>query len=95
MQRAVSSIKKSVEILKSSGVDHEFRTTVVKELHTEADMESIGQWLEGDSRYFLQSYKLSDDILAPDGLSPFSTEELAEILAAARACNSKTELRGV
>ena len=48
---------------------------------------------EGES-YLLQSYTESDDIIAPDGLSAFSKDELDEILAAAQKFNTKTKLRG-
>lgn len=89
-----SSIKKSVEILKSSGVDHEFRTTVVKELHTEADMESIGQWLEGETKYFLQGYKLSDGVI-DKSLTPHSAEDMKKLLETVRKYIPRAELRGI
>lgn len=43
----LTRIKLSVDILKGSDVDYEFRTTVVRELHSAQDMEAIGQWLYG------------------------------------------------
>lgn len=56
-------ILESVEFLLSSPVDYEFRTTIVKELHTIEDMISIGQWIKGAKAYYLQSYKDSEDII--------------------------------
>ena len=91
----VEKIKKSVELLKTSGIDHEFRTTVVKGIHTADDVVECGKWLGEGEKYFLQSYKVSDDVIAPEGLSAFSDEELAKMLAATKEFNSKTELRGV
>jgi pyruvate formate lyase activating enzyme len=58
-------IEQSVSYLLTSPLDYEFRTTIVKELHTEDDILSIGEWLRGAKAYYLQSYKDSDDILAP------------------------------
>ena len=91
----VGKIKRSVEIIKSSGVDREFRTTVVKGIHTAADIAQCAAWVGEGEKYFLQSYKESDDIIAPDGLSAFSNDELREMLEEAKKYNSVTELRGV
>ena len=91
----INTVKRSVEIIKSSGVKHEFRTTVVKGIHTARDISECAEWIGEGERYFLQSYKSSDDIIAPDGLSAFSDDELKAILDEARKVNFATELRGV
>ena len=91
----IDDVKKSVEIIKSSGVEHEFRTTVVKGIHTAADIAECAAWVGEGESYFLQCYKESDDIIAPEGLSAFDRTELEEILTAAKKNNSKTLLRGV
>lgn len=41
----LTKIITSVEMIKRSGIPHEFRTTVVKELHTESDLMEIGKWI--------------------------------------------------
>jgi pyruvate formate lyase activating enzyme len=60
-------IKTSVDLIKNSGVNYEFRTTVVPGLHREKDFEEIVQWLAGSRRYVLQRYqdygKILDDRL--------------------------------
>ena len=91
----VEKIQKSIELIKSSGVEHEFRTTVVKGLHTEEDIVGCAKLIGADEPYFLQSYKESDDIIDPNGLSSFNSDELARILAAAQSLNPQTQLRGV
>jgi pyruvate formate lyase activating enzyme len=50
-------IKLSVDLIMRSGVDYEFRTTVVPGIHTEADFLEIAQWLKGAKSYFLQEYR--------------------------------------
>ncbi|MBR6633440.1 MAG: anaerobic ribonucleoside-triphosphate reductase activating protein [Clostridia bacterium] len=90
----VKPILDSVEILKSSGVDHEFRTTVVKELHTPTEMEKIGQWLEGEKRYFLQGYKLSDGVI-DKSLNPHSSEDMHKLLETVRKYIPNAQLRGI
>jgi len=91
----VQKIKKSVEIIKSSGVDHEFRTTVVKGIHSAEDIAKCAAWVGEGEKYFLQSYKESYDIIAPEGLSAFGADELHAILEEAQKANSETALRGV
>ncbi|HOK06783.1 MAG TPA: anaerobic ribonucleoside-triphosphate reductase activating protein [Syntrophales bacterium] len=49
-------IRASVEILKASGVDHEFRTTVVEGLLTEEDLDGVAGELAGAKRYVLQRF---------------------------------------
>lgn len=58
-------IRLSVDLIRHSGVDYEFRTTVVPGLHEEADFEKIGKWLEGAKKYVLQEYQDSGKILDP------------------------------
>ncbi|MDF2473764.1 MAG: hypothetical protein K0R21_1546 [Anaerocolumna sp.] len=68
-------VSESINFLKSSHVDYEFRTTVVKEHHDTDDFISIGKWIEGAKAYYLQAYKDSGDILSP-GLSSYTRNEL-------------------
>lgn len=62
----VEKIKQSVEFLKQGEIPYEFRTTVVKELHTREDILEIGRYLGGASKYFLQSYEESEQNLCKD-----------------------------
>ncbi len=87
------SVEKSVEILKTCGIDHEFRTTAVKELHTPDDMRKIGQWL-GDEKYFIQLYKLSDGVIDKT-LTPHTEEGMKELLAAVKEFTPKAQIRGM
>ncbi len=89
-----SGVEKSVEIIRNSGVDHEFRTTLVKELHSEKDIEDIGKWLEGEKKYFLQAFKSSESILDKT-VSGFTKDEMEKLLEVARKYIPEAELRGV
>ena len=53
----VSVVEQSVEILQNSKVDHEFRTTLVKELHGEKEIHGIGNWLRKDQKLYLQHFE--------------------------------------
>ena len=56
-------IEESIRLIRASGVDHEFRTTVVRELHTAADLLAIGDWLDGAPRYALQQFVDSGNLV--------------------------------
>lgn len=56
-------IKLSVDLIKNSRKNYEFRTTVVPSLHLEEDFDKIGMWLEGSESYALQQFKNEGKIL--------------------------------
>ena len=58
----LAPINKSIALLKDAGIEYEFRTTVVRELHEAADFEQIGRWIEGADRYFLQPFESNDAV---------------------------------
>ncbi len=90
----VSPILRSVELLKKSGVEHEFRTTLVDGLHTPDDVEKIAKWLGDSERYFLQKFVDSGEILT-DGLSALSDEVMQNCLKRALKYVTKAQLRGM
>ncbi|HOK56275.1 MAG TPA: anaerobic ribonucleoside-triphosphate reductase activating protein [bacterium] len=49
-------ILKSIDIIKNSKIDYEFRTTVVKKQICIDDFEKIGKIIEGCKKYFLQKF---------------------------------------
>ena len=69
-------IRKSIEMIKRSGIEHQFRTTVVKDLvHTE-DFPNIRNLVEGTQSYVLQNFVARENILDPALMeSPVYTEE--------------------
>lgn len=56
---AQSNIQKSIELIKTSGIDHEFRTTVVEGLVSEEDIYAIAHEFIGESNYFIQNFTKS------------------------------------
>ncbi|MBE5848432.1 MAG: anaerobic ribonucleoside-triphosphate reductase activating protein [Lachnospiraceae bacterium] len=61
----ITPILRSVDLIRNSNIPFEFRTTLVKEFHSEEDVLAIGEWLRGVPAYFLQSFIDSHDILMP------------------------------
>lgn len=52
----LNPITKSIELLKNSGIDYEFRTTLIKEYHTQSDIEQIAELIKGAKNYALQKF---------------------------------------
>ncbi len=89
-----SKINNSVEFLLSNAVDYEFRTTVVKELHSKEDFVSVGEWIKGAKRYFIQSFIDSGDILGGT-FSAYSKSELEDIRDLMHSYVKETHIRGI
>lgn len=52
----LDAIKKSIVILKKSGICYEFRTTLVKEFHDFSDITEIGKLIQGAKKIYLQKF---------------------------------------
>ena len=89
-----ATVEESVRLLARSGVDHEFRTTFVRELHTAADVEAMGRWLQGAPRYYLQNFADSGNLIR-EGWHGFTALELQGFADIARPYFKQVELRGV
>lgn len=89
-----SLIERSAALIRNAGIAYEFRTTVVRELHSLADFIQIGQWLAGSSAFFLQSYTEAGQVLQP-GFHPCTKKELLDFAQALKPFIPNTALRGV
>ena len=90
----IDKISESVRILMTSDVEYEFRTTVVRELHSPEDIKSIGEWIAGAKRYFLQSFTDSGELIA-DGYSAHTPQDMGALLDIAKQYVPDTALRGI
>lgn len=63
-ERFIESCKKTFKIIQNSGVPHEWRTTVLPGIHTEADFIEMASWLLPGEQYFIQdiNYKTTLDV---------------------------------
>lgn len=89
----IEKIKESIALLRACGVAHEFRTTVVKGLHTKENMVAIAEMLAGEP-YYLQGFVDSGHLIG-EGCEAFTKEEMHAIHDAARAVSGTCFLRGV
>lgn len=89
-----SRIERSVKLISNSSIEHEFRTTVVNQLHSKQDFIEIGRWLKGEERYFLQQFVNSGSVIC-GGMSAASEADMHEFLIAVREFIPNAQLRGM
>ena len=87
-------VERSARLLMEGPADYEFRTTLVRPFHEVGDMETIGRWLRGARRYYLQAFVDSGDLVG-GGCAPFTPEEMEGFLQAARPFFQSVALRGL
>ena len=88
----LENIEQSADILMQGKVDFEFRTTLMRELHSEDDIRAIGKWLSGGEKYFLQTYRDEGDLLV-GGFTPFTAVETWRLLTVLREFIPNAEIR--
>lgn len=96
----LSRIEESMRFLMEGAVDYEFRTTVVKPLHDEETIGSLGDWLlnlaagRRAKALYLQPF-VDRDTVAVSGLFPPTAEEMREYKGFLEGCAQAVELRGI
>ncbi|KAB3535292.1 anaerobic ribonucleoside-triphosphate reductase activating protein [Alkaliphilus pronyensis] len=73
-------IIESINLLANSSIEHEFRTTVCKELLTAEDIISTAVIVKGAKRYYIQNFKDGETVYGGiNKYTPFKKEELEKI----------------
>lgn len=90
----LDNVNRSIELLQSSGIDYEFRTTVVREFHTADDIAAIAQWISGAPHYYLQNFEDSGNLIS-QGLHGFSPDELQIMADSALKHLKNVQIRGL
>jgi pyruvate formate lyase activating enzyme len=87
----------SIETIRKSSIEYEFRTTCVPGLVDSREIESIAQLIEGAAHYYLQQYRVEEPMLDPSyiKLSPYSSVKLESFRAIARKFVSTVDIRGL
>lgn len=91
----LSAVERSKDYLLEGHIAYEFRTTVVRGLHTAESLTAAAHWIEGAQAYYLQQYRDSGDVLRPDGLGAFTDAEMRALLEQVRTVIPNAALRGV
>lgn len=90
----LSAVNRSLHILLNQQmIPYEFRTTIVKELHSAEDMAAISKWIAGAKAYFLQSYADSAGVLCP-GYHAHTEETLRSFADLCRPLVPSVAIRG-
>ena len=87
-------IRQSIRLLMKSNISYEFRTTVVKGIHTLEEFEEIGRLLQGCRAYYLQGFRESESMVG-QGCQAFSAHEMEKMAEMAGKYIDRVELRGV
>jgi len=92
----IDDLQKSIELIKNSGVDYEFRTTILQSLHTQGDILELAKFIKGAKKLALQKFipraELVDNEYAND--KSFSLEALEKIAQLCEEWVEKCEVRG-
>lgn len=90
------NIQKSVEIIKKSKINYEFRTTVVPTLLDKNDFKKIGEWLNGSKKYYLQQFR-NQKTLDPGlrNINPYSEDNLNNFANTIKKYVKNVEIRGI
>ena len=56
-------ILESIRLIIDSGIPHEFRSTLVKGIHTPDDIVNMAQLVEGADAYFLQRFRPTEKLI--------------------------------
>ncbi len=97
VEKLLGNVKESIKTLMESGINYEFRTTVVPTIHDIEDIKEICSSLVGCRKYVLQKFDVSlgKETLNPEfmKLKTFTEEEMQNVLAVTKKLISHTKLR--
>ncbi len=91
----LENIKRSIDLIESSGIDYEFRTTIVPLFLSKDDVYSIISELSGSKKYALQQFR-PDYTLDPalSELKPYPSEIIMDLANAAQKVIKTVTVRG-
>ena len=91
----LSGVERSKNFLLEGHIDYEFRTTVVKGLHTAESLTEAARWIAGAKEYYLQQFKDSGNVIDIAGLSAFDEKEMHELADQVSVYVPSVQVRGV
>ena len=87
-------IKESVELIKGSAPDYEFRTTLIRGFHDETEMEKIGRLISNAKRYYIQNAHFDKTVKPNFKRHPLTKETLIKFCEIVKKFNVNCEIRG-
>ena len=73
---------KSIRLIIDSGIEHEFRTTVIKWIHNEDTIENIAKYIVWAKNYYIQNYRKEKTLDSNFKWEKFSSKELENLYKA-------------
>ena len=92
-EKLIEKVKVSIELLKNSNINYEFRTTLVKELHTDADIYEIGELIKGAKKFYFQRFTDHGECIE-DGFSEVDVDTANKYLEIIKKYVPNAALRG-
>lgn len=91
---SINNVLQSIDVILSSGIEHEFRTTAVAEFHNPDDFYGIAEMIRGAQSYYIQKFKDSGNLIR-EGLHALSDDAMRKCAENACKIVPNTALRGV
>ena len=93
----IKKIQKSIDIIRKSGVDYEFRTTFIPKFLTQKDIVEIGEWLKRTKRFYIQQFKNDVPMISSkmSSIKPYSREEIFDTLEKIKPFFEFCDVRGI
>ncbi len=96
INKMMDNVKESIKIIMENKIQYEFRTTVIKQLHSKEDFEEIGKLINGAENYFIQSYRhASEEASASDIFSAYDKDELEMFANIVKKYVKNVKVRGI
>lgn len=89
----LDKISQTINFLMTSGIDYEFRTTLIDEFHNEQDMCDIAETIKGAKRLYLQKYVDRESCIA-HGYHEVSKEKAERFVDILKGNIEQVALRG-
>ncbi len=92
----IEKIDKSIRVIMESGIDYEFKTTVIPKFLDKENILKISKWIKDSKKYYLQQFKNNAPVVSSDleHIQPYSEKHLENILKTIKPYFSECKLRG-
>ena len=90
----VKNLEESIKLISNSNIDHEFRTTIIKNIHDIDKILKICSYVDNNQKMFLQNFEQSENV-KDKSLESFNKEELIDIQKKVRERFPNVKVRGV
>ena len=92
----INKIQKSIDLIKNSSIEYEFKTTIIPGMLEKKDIMKIAVWLNGAKQFYLQQFKNDTSLISKELeiIKPYSKKYLYEIIEEIKPNFEKCNVRG-